>query len=76
MSKLCCRCNGTREYLGSGMMIKDCELCLEKDELPTLDKIDRTTKSYKATIKSLMQADPKLTKSGAVKLFDELYYKV
>lgn len=76
MNKLCCRCNGTGEYLGSGMMTKSCELCAEPPELPSLDKIDRTTKSYKATIKSLMQADPKLTKSGAVKLFDELYYKV
>lgn len=80
MSKLCIRCGGTGQYLGTGMMLQDCYCDI--DEQPTvkksvaLESIDRRSKSYRDAIDNLMKLNPKLTRDGAVKLFNETYDRV
>lgn len=79
MSKLCIRCNGTGTYLGNGFMLTDCELCNNSDheinEAPSLDKIDRKSKSYQKAIKDIMAINPNISRQEAVKMFDEAYIK-
>jgi hypothetical protein len=81
MNDVCYRCQGNGTYLGNGMMITDCELCGDNAQEskilpPSLDKIDRRSKSYKKTIDDLMELNPKLSRDDAVKLFDETYEKI
>lgn len=35
-SSLCARCKGTKKYYGKGLVVKECELCLE----PKTDEIE------------------------------------
>ena len=78
MAKLCIRCSGTGSYLGNGMMITDCELCNAYDEpksiVPSLDKINRNSKSYQKAVKDIMDAS-KVARKEAIKMFDEAYIK-
>lgn len=81
MTELCCRCQGSGMYLGNGMIMTECNLCGDnaqetKISPPSLDKIDRRSKSYKKTIDDLMGLNPKLSRDEAVKLFDETYEKI
>lgn len=78
--RVCERCNGTGKYLGQGFMTTKCTLCgpykvapEEKDT--SLDKLDRRSKSYKQSIKDIMDFNPDITQKEAVKLFDEAYLK-
>jgi hypothetical protein len=79
MAKLCIRCGGSGMYLGNGMMMTDCELCNEEEyeqkEAPSLDKINRNSKSYQKAIKDIMAINPDITRKEAIKMFDEAYIK-
>jgi hypothetical protein len=68
-------------YLGNGMIMTECNICgdnapITKVSPPSLDKIDRRSKSYKKTIDDLMELNKKLSREDAVKLFDETYEKI
>ena len=78
MSKLCIKCGGTGQYLGTGMMLIycDCDDAVAEKKAPSLDKIDRKSAAYQKAIKNLMKTDPKLTREKAIKLFNETYNKV
>lgn len=78
----CVRCNGNGEYMGQGFMMIDCELCDKssfsdslKKEAPSLDKINRNSKSYQKAIKDIMAINPDITRKEAIKMFDEAYMK-
>lgn len=80
MKNVCIKCNGKGTYLGNGMMIVDCNLCdgeepKEKIEAPTLDKINRNSKSYLKAIKDIMASNPNISRKEAIKMFDEAYIK-
>ena len=75
---LCIRCGGTGKYLGNGMMMTDCTLCDEDNEVAksqTTPKIDRKSKSYQSAIKDIMALNPTITRQEAVKMFDKAYDK-
>ncbi len=78
----CNKCNSTGEYLGTGMMLVECDLCNAPEEevsvikAPAVEKIDRTTASYKEAINSIMKMHPKMKRSDAIKLFDKTYKEV
>lgn len=73
----CYRCNGTGKYMGNGMMMTDCTLCDEDNVIkkPSLDDVDRTSKSYKKAIKEIMQINDNISKEEAIKMFDDAYLK-
>ena len=76
---LCIRCGGTGKYLGNGMMMTDCTLCDEDNEVvkpQTTPKIDRKSKSYQSAIKDIMAINPTISRAEAVKMFDKAYDKV
>jgi len=80
MSEVCYRCQGKGTYLGNGMITTECNLCYgdetdEKIETPTLDKINRNSKSYQKAIKDIMAINPDITRKEAIKMFDEAYVK-
>ena len=75
---LCKRCNGEGRYLGNGFMMTDCTFCSEEEqtnEAPSLDKINRKSKSYQKAIKDIMAINPDISRQEAVKMFDEAYVK-
>ena len=80
MTDLCYRCQGSGMYLGNGMIMTECNLCNghspQKVSAPTLDKVDRRSKSYKKTIDDLMDLNPELSREDVVKLFDETFDKI
>lgn len=80
MSEVCYRCQGKGTYLGNGMITTECNLCdgdepREKIESPTLDKINRNSKSYQKAIKDIMAINPDISRKEAIKMFDEAYLK-
>ena len=80
MADVCYRCNGKGTYMGNGMIIIECNLCYgeepeQKIEAPTLDKINRNSKSYQKAIKDIMDLNPDITRKEAIKMFDEAYIK-
>ena len=85
MSEKCYRCGGTGMYMGNGMIMTNCNQCngntssstAGKDKItpPTLDKVDRRSKSYRDTIKNIMLASD-VCHDDAVKIFDETYDKI
>jgi hypothetical protein len=74
---LCYRCGGTGRYLGIGMMMTDCTVCIdEESELPYSEpEVDRKSKSYKKAIKDIMAINPDITRKEAVIIFDKAYKK-
>ncbi len=75
---LCIRCGGSGRYLGNGMMMTDCTLCDEDNEVEkpqSTPKIDRKSKSYQTAIKDIMALNPTITRQEAVKMFDKAYHK-
>jgi len=76
----CYRCQGTGRYLGNGMMMTDCNLCsgdvvevpIEK---PSLDKVNRNSKSYQKAIKDIMAINPDISRKEAIQMFDDAYVK-
>lgn len=75
---LCIRCGGTGRYLGNGMMMTDCALCDEDNEVenPQISPmIDKKSKSYQTAIKDIMALNPTITRQEAVKMFDKAYHK-
>lgn len=81
MNEICIRCLGEGTYLGNGMMRVDCNLCNQDDDYepkikaPSLDKINRNSKSYQKAIKDIMAVNPDITRKEAIKMFDEAYIK-
>lgn len=76
MKPVCIRCQGKGSYLGLGMIVTECNLCNnDEPETPSLDKIDRNSKSYKKAVKDIMNLNPEITHKEAVKIFDEAYVK-
>jgi hypothetical protein len=80
MADKCCRCGGSGLYMGNGMIMTECNLCVDdeypvKKELPSLDKIDRRSKSYNNAINDIMKASS-ISRNEAVKVFDETYDKI
>jgi predicted nucleic acid-binding Zn-ribbon protein len=81
MTRLCIRCGGSGNYLGNGMIMTNCELC-DDDEIypakkyaPSLNKIDRRSKSYRDALKEIRKVNPDINADEAVRLFDEAYVK-
>jgi hypothetical protein len=80
MAEVCIRCLGEGSYLGNGMIRVDCNLCNgddyeQKIEAPSLDKINRNSKSYQKAIKDIMDINPDISRKEAIKMFDEAYIK-
>jgi hypothetical protein len=73
---ICHRCGGTKKYRGNGMVTMTCTLCDVKDDDVALDKVDRTSESYKKAIKEIMDINPGISPSKAAKMFDKAYDKV
>lgn len=77
LMRVCDRCKGEGTYMGLGFMLTDCDVCddgYEKESI-SLDKIDRSSKSYKKAIKDIMAINPDISQKDAVKIFDEAYVK-
>ena len=74
---VCERCNGTGQYRGLGFMLTDCTLCNGEEEIkaPSLDKINRNSKSYQKAIKDIMAINPDISRKEAIKIFDDTYVK-
>lgn len=79
MSEKCCRCGGSGLYMGNGMIMTECNLCGDdkpvKKKFPSLDKIDRRSKSYITAINDIMSTS-NISRNEAVKVFDETYNNV
>lgn len=78
MKKLCIRCHGNGTYLGNGFMTTDCELCnndIKTEELPAIEKINRTAPSYIQAIKDIRSVHPGISRKEAVRMFDEAYLR-
>lgn len=79
MSDVCIRCLGKGTYMGNGMITAECNLCYggesEEKEAPTLDKINRNSKSYQKAIGDIMAINPDISRKEAIKMFDEAYVK-
>lgn len=75
--KLCIRCNGTKRYLGNGMIMTDCDLCDDSSlgETVVAPPIDKRSSTYRAAIKDIMAINPKISKTEAEKIFDKEYHK-
>lgn len=73
----CSRCNGTGRYLGNGMMLTDCNLCIEKPSESLCEPvIDKKSKPYQKAIKEIMALNPSITRKEATKMFEDAYEKV
>lgn len=83
MTDLCYRCGGSGLYMGNGMIMTPCDKCPEKSQITkvipqarqSLDNVDRRSKSYRDTIKNIMDSS-NISHSEAVKVFDETYEKI
>lgn len=79
MHKLCERCKNSGYYLGNGMIMTPCDKCNgEEPEVKSflsIDKINRSGKSYQKAIKDIMAINPNISRKEAVKMFDEAYVK-
>ncbi len=78
MNEICIRCNGQGTYRGMGFMQTDCELCNDDylpKAAPSLDKIDRRSKSYQKAINDIMAINKDISRDDAVKMFDDAYNK-
>ena len=62
----CEKCQGSKKYMGSGMIYKDCELC----------SVDIKSKSYEEAIDKIMKLDKKCTREKAVIIFDKEFNKL
>lgn len=68
----CIRCNGTKKYLGTGYILTDCDLCLEKEAVPVESKpflLDKRSKSYRKAVEDIMRA-ANITKAEAEVMFE------
>lgn len=78
---VCQRCHGNGQYMGQGFMMTDCEYCTggyhreKSNAIPTLDKINRKSKSYQNAIKDIMAINKDISREDAIKMFDEAYIK-
>lgn len=75
---LCIKCGGTGQYLGQGFMMTDCRDCPDEEfekETPSLESVDRRSKSYKNAINEIMAINKGISREKAVKMFDEAYVK-
>jgi len=57
-------------------MMTECGLCSNQNaeiKAPTLDKINRNSKSYQQAIRDIMASNPDITRKEAIKMFDDAY---
>jgi len=73
---LCRKCLDTGQYLGSGMMIVDCDLCDEDVPAKKLKpSLDRKSSSYRKAVKDIMKLDSSMSRDDAVRIFESEYCK-
>lgn len=68
---LCDKCNNNKFYIGIGYVKVDCEDCMEKEEVPPINK---ESSSYKHAIQEIMSTRKGMKRKEAEKLFHDSYF--